>query len=147
MATDLRAEDWQRFTVGEGTQGRRAYEFAFSRIVEKRGGLPNRDGWLMVRRSLDQAPEWKYFLSNAPVHVNRERMAVVGSERWRVESCIKEAKGQTGLDESEGRNWNHWHHHTTLSMLAHAFLTCSRLAFSGNGPPLSWSVARASSST
>jgi SRSO17 transposase len=118
---------WQRIQVAEGTLGRRVYEFAFRRVVERCGRRPGREGWLMVRRSLDQEPEIKYFLSNAPSTADPERMAVVGSERWRVESCVKEAKGQTGLDESEGRNWNHWHHHTALSMLAHAFLACARV--------------------
>lgn len=120
---------WQRIQVATGTQGPRLYEFAFLPIVEKRKGLPARDGWLMVRRSLGQNPEIKYYISNAPTGVNLEEMAVVGSERWRVEGAIKEAKGQTGLDESEGRNWKHWHHHTTLSILAHAFLTCARVSW------------------
>ena len=123
----LGERDWQRLTVAEGAKGRRVFDFAFLRGVAKRGGLPGRDAWLMVRRSLDQTPEIKYYLSNAPADVDTERMAVVGSERWRVESAIKEAKSQTGLDESEGRNWKHWHHHTTLSMLAQAFLTCARV--------------------
>ena len=127
MATRFADSAWRRIQVGEGTVGRRVYEFAFRRVVERRGHRPGREAWLMVRRSLDQEPEIKYFLSNAPATTDRERMAVVGSERWRVESCVKEAKGQTGLDESEGRNWNHWHHHTALSMLAHAFLTCARV--------------------
>jgi SRSO17 transposase len=119
---------WERLAVAEGTKGIRAYEFGFRRVVEKRNRLPGDDIWLMVRRSLDQAPETKYFLANAPSKAEQLRMAVVGSERWRVESTIKEAKGQTGLDESEGRNWNHWHHHTTLAMLAHAFLAFARSA-------------------
>lgn len=137
LAKGLRKRDWQRWTVAEGSQGRRVFDFAFLRVVEKRDGLPGRDGWLMVRRSLDQTPETKYYLSNAPSNADTVRMAVVGSERWRVESCIKEAKGQTGLDESEGRNWKHWHHHTTLSMLAHALLTCARVRWAKtHSPPL-----------
>lgn len=136
IASTLRKEDWRRLMVAEGTQGRRVYDFAFVRVVQKRKALPGRDGWMIVRRSLDQVPEVKYFLSNAPAHVPQDRVAVVASERWRVESCIKEAKGQTGLDESEGRNWNHWHHHTTLSMLAHAFLSCARIMQSRDQRPL-----------
>lgn len=135
LARTLRSRDWCRYTVAEGTKGRRVFDFAFLRVVEKRDGLPARDAWLMVRHSLDQTPEIKYYLSNAPPDVDLHRLAVVGSERWRVEGAIKEAKSQTGLDESEGRNWNHWHHHTTLSILAHAFLTCARITWSRTHPP------------
>jgi len=123
------SRDWQRIQVATGTQGPRIYEFAFLRVVEKREGLPAGDAWLMARRSLGQTPEVKYYLSNAPSDVERIRMAIVGSERWRVEGALKEAKGQTGLDQSEGRNWKHWHHHTTLCMLAHTFLTCARVSW------------------
>jgi SRSO17 transposase len=135
LAKGLGPRAWRRYTVAEGTKGRRVFDFAFLRVVEKRRRLPARDGWLMVRRSLDQAPEIKYYLSNAPADVDRQRMAVVGSERWRVESAIKEAKSQTGLDESEGRNWNHWHHHTTLSILAQVFLTCARITWAQTHSP------------
>jgi len=133
-AKGLGPRAWHRYTVAEGTKGRRVFDFAFLRVVETRR-LPARDGWLMVRRSLDQTPEIKYYLSNAPADVDRHRMAVVGSERWRVESAIKEAKSQTGLDESEGRNWNHWHHHTTLSILAQVFLTCARITWAQTHSP------------
>jgi SRSO17 transposase len=137
LAGRLRGKDWRRITVAQGAQGRRVFDFAFLRVVQKRRGLPARDAWLMVRRSMDQTPETKYYLSNAPPDVDLQRMAAVGSERWRVDSAIKEAKGQTGLDQSEGRNWKHWHHHTTLSMLAHAFLTCARVCWARTySPPL-----------
>lgn len=135
VAKRLGPKKWRPILVATGTKGPRVYEFAFVRVVEKRAGLPGRDSWLMVRRSLGQDPEIKYYLSNAPAGVNLVRLAVVGSERWRVEGAIKEAKGQTGLDESEGRNWKHWHHHTTLSMLAHTFLTCARAKWAATHPP------------
>lgn len=118
----LDAGDWKRITVGEGTKGILTYEFAFRRVFSKRSALPGPDCWLMFRRSLEQEPEVKYFLSNAPILIDQEELAIVGSIRWTVESCIKEAKGQTGLDEYEARCWNSWHHHTVLSLLAHAFL-------------------------
>lgn len=135
LAARLPPKAWRRIAVATGTQGRRVFDFAFLRVVEKRGGLPGRDAWLMVRRSLDQTPETKYYISNAPAGVDLKRLAVVGSERWRVEETIKEAKSQTGLDQSEGRNWKHWHHHTTLAMLAHAFLGCARVAWAQTHSP------------
>jgi SRSO17 transposase len=35
----------------------------------------------------------------------------------------QQLKEELGLDHYEGRSWIGWHHHTTLVMLAHAFLT------------------------
>lgn len=135
---------WHRIRVAVGTQGPRLYEFAFLRAKPKRAGKAAVDRWIMVRRSLDQQPEIKYYISNAPVDAAEETLAIIGSERWRVEGAIKEAKGQTGLDESEGRSWRHWHHHTCLSMLAHTFLTCARLRSRGaRFPPLGKTHAKA----
>src|SRR3712207_9165141 len=50
----------------------------------------------------------------------------VAGLRWTIESCVEEAKGETGLDEYEVRSWTGWHRHITLSMLAHAYLTVVR---------------------
>ncbi|MGA2328545.1 MAG: IS701 family transposase, partial [Bryobacteraceae bacterium] len=36
-------------------------------------------------------------------------------------------KEELGLDHYEGRNWQGWHHHVTMVMLAHAFLTLETL--------------------
>ncbi|MCU1516794.1 MAG: sequence, partial [Pseudarthrobacter sp.] len=36
------------------------------------------------------------------------------------------AKGETGLDHYQVRQWTGWYRHITLSMLAHAFLTATR---------------------
>jgi len=59
----------------------------------------------------------------------------VAGQRWRIESCFEEAKGETGLDEYEVRSWTGWHRHITLSMLAHAYLTVVRRhAIGGRSP-------------
>jgi SRSO17 transposase len=43
-------------------------------------------------------------------------------QRWPVESAITECKGQVGMDHYEVRGWLGWHHHMTMSFLAHHFL-------------------------
>jgi SRSO17 transposase len=59
----------------------------------------------------------------------------MAGQRWRIESCFEEAKGETGLDEDEVRAWTGWHRHITLSMLAHAYLTIVRQhAIGGRSP-------------
>ncbi|MFD8563824.1 hypothetical protein ACWDOR_46235 [Streptosporangium canum] len=46
----------------------------------------------------------------------------IASIRWAVEESFQAAKGQVGLDHYRVRGWIAWHRHTTLAMLALAFL-------------------------
>lgn len=102
------------------------HDWARVRVVERVGGLPGRTAWLLVRRSVTDPTEVKYFLSNAPVTVTLPTLARVASARFAVEQCFEEAKGQAGLDEYEVRLWPSWHRHITLTMMAHAWLTVVR---------------------
>ena len=43
--------------------------------------------------------------------------------RWKIEQDYHQLKEELGLDHYEGRNWQGWHHHVTMVMVAHAFLT------------------------
>lgn len=117
---------WQRLTVAEGEKGLVTYDWACQRIVESSNGSPGRDAWLIARRSLNDAQEIAYYLSNAPVETPLLQMAQVASQRYTVEQCIEEAKGETGLDEYEVRLWHSWHRHITLSMMAHTWLAAMR---------------------
>jgi len=117
---------WQRLSVAEGEKGLVTYDWACQRIVESSNGLPGRDAWLIARRSLNNAQEIAYYLSNAPVDTPLLLMAQVASRRYTVEQCIEEAKGETGLDEYEVRLWHSWHRHITLSMMAHTWLAAMR---------------------
>jgi len=117
---------WQRLSVAEGEKGLVTYDWACQRIVESSNGLPGRDAWLIARRSLNDAQEIAYYLSNAPVDTPLLLMAQVASRRYTVEQCIEEAKGETGLDEYEVRLWHSWHRHLTLSMMAHTWLAAMR---------------------
>ena len=57
-------------------------------------------------------------------------LARAAGRRWGIEVTFECAKQQTGLDEYEVRNWNGWHRHITLSLLAAMFLTAVRIAAS-----------------
>ena len=117
---------WQSLVVAEGEKGLITYDWAGQRIVESRDGLPGPDAWLVARRSLSDPTDIAYYLSNAPVDTLLLKLAQVASTRYTVEQCIKEAKGETGLDEYEVRYWHSWHRHITLSLMAHAWLASVR---------------------
>ena len=127
VVATLPAKAWRRLTVAEGSQGPRVYEYAELWAWFSEEGLPGPRERLLVRRSLGQEPELKYHRSNAPAEVPLLKLAQVRATRWTIEEDIQSAKGECGLDEYETRGWVGWHHHTTLSMLAVAFLVLQRV--------------------
>jgi hypothetical protein len=127
VVATLPAKAWRRLTVAEGSQGPRVYEYAEIGVWFSEEGLPGPRERLLVRRSLGQEPELKYHRSNAPAHIPLLKLAQVRATRWTIEEDIQSAKGECGLDEYETRGWVGWHHHTTLSLLALAFLVLQRV--------------------
>jgi SRSO17 transposase len=122
---------WRRLTVAEGSQGPRVYEYAEVWVWFSEEGLPGPRERLLTRRSLGQEPELKYHRANAPAEVPLLKLAQVRASRWTIEEDIQSAKGECGLDEYETRGWRGWHHHTTLSLLALAFLVLQRVRLGG----------------
>jgi hypothetical protein len=45
-----------------------------------------------------------------------------------IEVGFEQAKGEVGLDQDEVRSWSGWYRHSTLALLAHAYLEVTRLA-------------------
>lgn len=117
---------WQRLTVTEGSKGPRTYDWAYQRVIESREGLPGEAVWLIARRSLTDPNDIAYFLSNAPLEIDLERLAQVAAARATIEQCLETAKGETGLDQYEVRYWHSWHRHITLAMMAQAWLAAVR---------------------
>jgi len=58
-----------------------------------------------------------------PADYSLRRLVRLAKCRWKIEQDYQQLKEELGLDHYEGRNWQGWHHHVTLVMMAHAFLT------------------------
>lgn len=127
IAAQLPAHAWRRYTIKEGSKGPIEADFAFVRVTRARRGRPGLAGWLVLRRSLEEQPTVKFFLSNAPVSCARTALVRVSGLRWPVETALEEAKGELGMDHYETRMWRGWHHHMTQTFLAHHFLVRMRL--------------------
>ena len=82
--------------------------------------------WLLVRRSIEDPEEQSFYQAYGPEGTTVEELVRVCQERWAVEECFAEAKGEVGLDHYEVRKWDAWHRHITLCLLAHAFLAVVR---------------------
>jgi SRSO17 transposase len=126
VVAQLPRSRWRRLSVGLGAKGARIYDWTCLRVIESRDDLPGPEVWLLARRSVSQPEELAYYLASPPRTVPLRRLAQVASTRYTVEQCIEEAKGETGFDRYEVRTWPSWYRHSTLTMLAHAWLADRR---------------------
>jgi SRSO17 transposase len=127
IGAGLPAEAWKRFTIKEGAKGPITADFAFVRAVSKRGRRPGHQIWVIFRRSTSDPTEIKYYLSNAPATIAKTDLVRQAGLRWPVETALEEGKSELGMDHYETRTWRGWHHHMTLTFLAHHFLVRLRL--------------------
>ncbi len=107
--------------------GRRPWEWACLDLApDPEKGMRR---WLLVRRSTDDPDDLGFYQAYGPEGTSIEELVRVCQDRWAVEECFAEAKGEVGLDHYEVRRWDAWHrHHVTLCLLAHAFLVVVQLA-------------------
>jgi len=127
IGAGLPAEAWKRFTIKEGAKGPITADFAFVRAVSKRGRRPGAEVWVIFRRSTSDPTDIKYYLSNAPAKIAKTDLVRQAGLRWPVETALEEGKSELGMDHYETRTWRGWHHHMTLTFLAHHFLMRLRL--------------------
>ncbi len=91
------------------------------------GRPPDKEVWLLVEWPESEKEPIKYFLCDMPADYTLRRFVRIAKCRWKIEQDYQQLKEELGLDHYEGRNWQGWHHHVTLVMIAHAFLTLETL--------------------
>jgi SRSO17 transposase len=136
VAESLGKEAWRRLEMGEGAKGPLVYDFAAVRVWAVRHGQAGPPIWLMIRRSLEEKPEVKYYVSNGPEDTPLEVLAGVGCTRHRVEEFLEDSKTYLGMTEYETRSWSGWHRHMSLVAMAHLFITLARLDLQKKVPEL-----------
>src|SRR5579863_2986723 len=125
LAKQRPASSWQRFRLLEGHKGPLVADFLVLRAILPLDRLPGPEVWVVIRRKVSgspEEPEWKFYLSNAPLETALATFVRVSGMRWPIETCFAECKGELGMDHYELRFWRGWHHHMTLVILAHHFL-------------------------
>jgi SRSO17 transposase len=76
--------------------------------------------WLLVEWRTDGTI--KYARSNLPAATSLQQAVSWWKERYQVEQGYRQLKRELGLDHFEGRSWNGFHHHATMTFLAYGFL-------------------------
>jgi SRSO17 transposase len=122
----FRAQPWEKFHVKDSTLGPVVWEAKAARVYLKRDGLPTWPHWLIVARNVLDPKEVKYFVSNAPEGVPLEVLLAVAFQRFHVERCFEEEKGELGMDHFEVRNYTSLKRHLLLTAVSHLFLAKAR---------------------
>ena len=91
------------------------------------GRPPLKEVWLLVEWPESDQEPIKYFFCDLPADYSLRRLVRLAKCRWKIEQDYQQLKEELGLDHYEGRSWQGWHHHVTLVMMAHAFLTLEAL--------------------
>jgi len=126
-----KARGWKQVRWREGSKGWLESRFYACRLQPAHGydegDPPGKELWLRVEWPPGEKEPTKFFLCDLPAHYTLRRLVRVVKSRWKIEQDYQQLKEELGLDHYEGRNWTGWHHHVTLVMLAHAFLTLEML--------------------
>lgn len=127
LRVDEMVDKWPReafrpVVVGDGSKGPRRYLWAARRVAIASSNGRVDDLWLLVRRSVTTPEKTAYYLAWAPAKTPLETLARIASNRWHIEECFAEAKGEVGLADYQVRKWIPWHRHIELAMLAHLIL-------------------------
>lgn len=133
---EFRNQPWEKFYVKDSTLGPVVWEAKAARIYLKRDGLPTWPHWLIVARNVLNPKEVKYFVSNAPEGTPLEVLLHVAFQRYHVERCFEEEKGELGMDHFEVRNYRSLKRHLLLTAVSHLFLAKVRQKWRGgkSGP-------------
>jgi len=127
LAAGLPAAAWRRLQVREGAVGPLVFEFAAVRVWAVRHRKPGPPIWVLIRRSLEEKPEVKYYVSNGDAETPLGVLAQVACTRHQVEDFLEDSKSYLGMAQYETRSYVGWHHHMTLVGLAHLFVVLTRL--------------------
>lgn len=122
---------WQRVTWREGSKGPMTSRFAAVRVLPshsyQHGGAREAPMWLLAEWPAAETTPTKFWLSNLPEDTSLLSLVHLAKIRWWIEQGYQQLKDELGLDHYEGRSWQGWHHHVTMTMLAFAFLTLEAL--------------------
>ena len=125
------ARGWNKVRWREGRKGWLESRFWAARVQPCHGFHEGREAgqevWLLIEWPATTEEPTKYFLCHLPAHYTLRRLVRAAKARWKIEQDYQQLKEELGLDHYEGRSWIGWHHHMTLVMLAHSFLTLETL--------------------
>jgi SRSO17 transposase len=123
---------WNRRSCGNGSKGRRLYDWAWIATASPRHQL-------LIRRKISDPSELAYYIAYVPDHYvcSLTDLVKVAGARWAIEDDFQDAKQSVGLDETQVRGYRAWKRHAALALAAYALLAvASALAKAAHPQPV-----------
>lgn len=118
------------------------YEFSKRRVTIAKDGLPTREVWLVMKRTMGPNPSYSFYISNAPLSSRLALFVWLSGVRWPIEQCFEEGKSELGMDHYEVRKYLGWNHHMLICMLSHFFLWHLKIKLEKKTPAVTISQLR-----
>jgi SRSO17 transposase len=132
------ASAWCQKTLRNTTKGALVVEVLHRRIWLWDKHSPTAQCWhLIVRREVNSPGTVKYSLSNAPAQTSAAKLTKMQAQRFWIERAFQDAKSHVGMAQYQARQWQSWHRHMALVMMATQFMLESRLSQADAHPLLS----------
>jgi len=119
LAQSLASACWYRRTGSEGPKGPIAYACARKRVTRRQEGLPDRTGWLVIKRTLGARPTSGYDFSKAPASTPWRLFVWLSGVRGAMQQGVEATKTALGMAHAAVRTSPGWHHPILTCMLAH----------------------------
>lgn len=120
LPTKLPEPTWEQLCFRIGEKGFIWYKWAALRVMMPNDAIGEQ--WLLIQRTLDNDPDYTFWLSNAPAQTTIVELVSVALSRHPIETLIEDAKSEVGMADYEVRHWHGWHRHMVLVMMAHTWL-------------------------
>ncbi len=119
---------WRKKTLRSTTKGELVVEMLHRRVWlwDKRSSAA-RCWHLIVRRELNSPATIKYSLSNAAPTTSVTKLAKMQAQRFWIERAFQDAKSHVGMAQYQARQWQSWHRHMALVMMAMQFMLETRI--------------------
>lgn len=132
------ASAWRRKTLRNSTKGALLVEVLHRKVWLWDKHSPTAHSWhLIVRREIGSPGTVKYTLSNAPAQTSIVKLTRMQAQRFWIERAFQDAKSHIGMAQYQARQWQSWHRHMALVMMAMLFMLEARLDQRDTHPLLS----------
>src|SRR5690606_17998791 len=122
----VKPNDWKVSTIRHGTKGK-----IKAKLLKKHVWIWDKKSqayfkWQLIARQNLDGTDLKLSISNAPQSTSARKLAYIQSQRHFVERAFQDAKSELGMAQYQARNWDAWHRHMSLVMMAMLFFVKKR---------------------